>query len=337
MSPRKIAIVPLHEMTQGQEGDVFALMTEKQELKTRDGKPYFRVGFRDNKRETSFPVWSDSPWAADCRDAWTPGAFYKIRAVYRETQYGPQLEIRKIREVTDDDRADGFDPGMCLPSSRREPSEMFDELLDLMKQEVEDASLQQLVLAILTEHRDALLEGAAAQRHHHTYRGGLIEHMLSVVRNAVFFATKYTEDYPDLTPPLNRSLVVVGAALHDIGKLRELAQLPTGVEYSPEGVLIGHITLGRDIIREFAAREDLAIDPELQLRLEHLILSHQRLPEWGSPKPPMTPEAILVHFSDDVDAKFNGMALIFEADSTPGPFTSTQNPLRQRFYRGENS
>ena len=127
--PSPMPIIALSAILPGQEADLFVLMTAKEELNTRDGKPYFKVGFRDGGREVAFPIWDDSPWADDCRDDWTPGAFYKVRAVYRETNYGPQLDIRKIREVCDADAADGFDPTMCLPQSRFEPQAMFDELL----------------------------------------------------------------------------------------------------------------------------------------------------------------------------------------------------------------
>jgi 3'-5' exoribonuclease len=90
---------------------------------------------------------------------------------------------------------------------------------------------------------------------------------------------------------------------------------------------------GRDIVREAAAGRQ--IDPELLLRLEHIIVSHQRLPEWGSPKPPMTPEALLVHYADDVDAKYNMMFQALRDDTTPGEMTSsTKNMLYQRVYRG---
>src|SRR5438045_1006331 len=103
-------VVLLSAMENGQEADLFALLTAKEELTTRDGKPYFKVAFRDADRSVSFPVWNDSSWAEDCRKNWMPGTYYKLRAVYRETNYGPQLEIRKIRATTDADRAEGFDP-----------------------------------------------------------------------------------------------------------------------------------------------------------------------------------------------------------------------------------
>ncbi|OHB86421.1 MAG: nucleotide-binding protein [Planctomycetes bacterium RBG_16_64_12] len=335
MPPKSMPIVALSEMVHGQEADLFALLTAKEELTTREGKPYFKVGFRDAHREVSFPVWDNSPWAAECRKSWTPGVFYKLRAVYRETNYGPQLEIRKIRETVGADAADGFDPAMCVASTRFDPESMFAELVQIAEERVENVALGKLVVAILSANRQRLLVCPAARRHHHAFCGGLLEHTLSVTRNALFLADKYADAYPDLQPPLDKGLVVAGAILHDLGKVRELAQEPTGTSYTPEGELIGHLLLGRDMVREAAARVE--IDADRLLRLEHLILSHQRLPEWGSPKPPMTPEALLVHYADDVDAKYHMMVTILRDDNNSGPFTSNKNLLHQKVYRGPNA
>src|SRR5262249_40267814 len=126
--------------------------------------------------------------------------------------------------------------------------------------------------------------------------------------------------------------IVAGAALHDIGKLRELETGPNGADYTPSGCLIGHVLQGRDIVRETAAGRK--IDPDLLLRLEHVIVSHQRLPEWGAPKPPMTPEALIVHHADDLDAKMQMIVGLFENESANGPMTSKKNAMNQQFYRG---
>jgi 3'-5' exoribonuclease len=98
------------------------------------------------------------------------------------------------------------------------------------------------------------------------------------------------------------------------------------------GSLIGHVLQGRDIVREAAAGRN--IDPEKLLRLEHVIVSHQRLPEWGAPKPPMTPEALIVHYADDLDAKLNMMLLAMQEDKSIGPVTTRRNALNQQVYRG---
>lgn len=334
--PRTLPIVVLSEMSPGQEADLFLLLTFKEELKTKTGKPYYRVGFRDGSREVSFPIWGDSPWAVECRDRWTPGVFYKLRAVYQETSFGPQLEIRKIREVVDADAADGFDPGLCLPRSRFDPQQMLGELLTIAKQQIVDLALRRLVESLLSHHRDALLTYPAARRNHHAYQGGLLEHTLSVTRTCVFLADKYADYYPEMKPLLSKSLVIAGGILHDIGKLREMQPQPEGATHTAEGSLIGHILIGRDMVREAAAalRGEPKLHADTLLRLEHLIITHQGRPEWGSPKPPMTPEALLVHFADDIDAKYHMMVAVLREDTNPGPVTSKKNVLMQHVYKG---
>jgi len=334
--PRLMPIVTLAEMSPGQEADLFLLFTAKEEMKTKAGKPYFRVAFRDATREISFPIWGDSPWAVECRDHWTPGTFYKLRAAYQETAFGPQLEIRKIRETVDSDAADGFDPAMCLPRTRFDPAAMFDELLAIARNRIADAALRRLVESLLLGNRDAILRHPAARRNHHAYIGGLLEHTLSVTRTCVFLADKYAEYYPEMKPPLDRDLVVAGGILHDIGKLREMEQRPDGAAHTSAGALVGHILLGRDMVREAAASlpTDAPLDREKLLRLEHVSFAHQGRPEWGSPKPPMTPEALLVHAADDIDAKYQMMGNVLRDDATPGPVTSKKNVLMQHVYRG---
>jgi 3'-5' exoribonuclease len=325
-------IVPLAKLVDGQEADFFTLLSDKLSLTTKDGKPYFRVTFRDAQREVSFPIWSDSAWAVACRDQWTVGQFFKMRAALKITTYGPQLEIRKVRLVEEGDAADGFDPLMCQPASQFDPDEMFDELVATADQRIEDATFRQLVVDILQQHREELVTLPAAVRNHHAYLGGFLEHVLNVTRTCCYLADKYSDLYADLDPPLNTDVVVAGAILHDIGKLRELAQGPGGAEYTPAGTLIGHVLQGRDIVREAAVGRD--VDPDMLLRLEHVIVSHQRLPEWGAPKPPMTPEALLVHYADDIDAKMQMMVAVLKDETIEGPISSRRNVLGQPVYRG---
>jgi 3'-5' exoribonuclease len=330
--PLSATSVALFEMVDGQEGEFFALLSEKQELKTRDGKPYYRVTFRDKGRDVSFPIWSDSPLAISCRDEWAPGQFYKMRAVLRQSNYGLQLEIKKIRATEDGDRKDGFDPAMCQPASRFEPVEMFAELMNLIESYVDNKALRKLVTDIYEQHREELLLMPAAKRNHHAFASGYLEHVLNVTKTCSQLADKYAELYSDLQPPINKGVIVAGAALHDIGKLRELEFGPAGADYTPAGCLIGHVLQGRDIVRETAAGRK--IDPDLLLRLEHVIVSHQRLPEWGAPKPPMTPEALIVHYADDLDAKLQMVVCSIKEDPAGGPMTSKRNAMNQQFYRG---
>jgi 3'-5' exoribonuclease len=327
-----VLTLPLCEMNEGQEADFFALLSDKQELTTKDGKPYYRVTFRDARREVGFPIWSDSALADPCRSEWTPGQFYKLRAVLRQSNYGPQLEIKKIRPVEDGDRQEGFDPLMCQPVSRFDPVEMFAELINIVESRIENVPLRELVADILEQNREQLLVWPAAKKNHHAFVSGYLEHVLNVTRTSCHLAEKYAELYNDLEPPINKDVIVAGAVLHDIGKLRELATTPAGAEYTASGCLIGHVLQGRDIVREMAVGR--TIDPEFLLRLEHVIVSHQRLPEWGAPKPPMTPEALIVHYADDLDAKMNMLVCTLKEDTTDGPVTSKRNAMAQQFYRG---
>jgi 3'-5' exoribonuclease len=348
MPQKTAAIVPLCDLAPNQEADFFALLSAKEELATRDNKPYFKITFRDGRRAVTTPIWSDSAWAAECRDGWQAGEFYKLRAAYRESNYGPQLEIKKIRAVVESDAADGFDPLMCLEQSRFSAEQMFDELVMLAEERITSVPLRSLVVEILRDNRETLLTLPAATKNHHAYVGGYLEHVLSVTKSCVYFADKYDEYYPNMQPRLDKGLVVAGAILHDIGKLREIEQQSGGAAYTASGALLGHMVQGRDIVREAAARlnasssvagQDGAVgtqplDAETLLRLEHIIISHQRLPEWGSPKPPMTPEALIVHFTDDLDAKYNMMYRVLRDNAEPGPVTSKKNLLYQQVYKG---
>jgi 3'-5' exoribonuclease len=115
-----------------------------------------------------------------------------------------------------------------------------------------------------------------------------------------------------------------------------MQQRPEGATHTAAGSLIGHILIGRDMVREAAAaaKGDAKLDADTLLRLEHLIITHQGRPEWGSPKPPMTPEALLVHYADDLDAKYAMMVDVIRDDTSPGPVTSKKNILMQHVYRG---
>lgn len=327
-------VTKLSELEPGQMGDCFALLKAKDRSMTRDGKPYFRVAFCDASRTATAMVWSDSAWFADCEGRWQVGGFYKLRCKYAESQYGPQIDIDCIREVEDGDRAEGFDPADFYTSTRFDVDAMFCELVGIVTERISDVPLRQLVAGLLDDHEAMLKRIPAATRFHHAYIGGYLEHVLSVTRTAVTLADKYGDYYPRMRPPLSMSLVVAGAVLHDIGKLIELDYLPQGSGYTARGKLIGHILLGRDLVRDKAAAIP-EMDPELLLRLEHIIVAHQNLPEWGSPIAPHTPEALLVHYADDIDAKFHMMALaLMEEPPDDEEFTPRDNPLRRNIFRG---
>ncbi|HZZ29567.1 MAG TPA: HD domain-containing protein [Pirellulales bacterium] len=332
MSARLFPIGTLAELVPGEEGDFFALLSAKEQLTTREGKPYFKITFRDAGREVSFPIWNDSAWAIDCRDSWNVGVFFKIRATYKETNFGPQLEIKKIRAVIEADAAEGFNPLMLQRKSRFDAEEMFNDLLGLAKDKIDDKKLRSLVVDLLKNNQDALLTLPAARKNHHAYIGGWLEHTLSVARTVAYLAEKYDEYYSDMQPRLDKNVAIAGAILHDIGKLREYESQPQGAVYTAEGALIGHMLQGRDIVRTAIA--DRGLSEETMLRLEHVIISHQGRPEWGAPKIPLTPEAMIVHYADDLDAKYAMLYSALRDDKNPGPMTSKKNQLYQQIFRG---
>ncbi len=328
--------VDLGEMQPGQRAEVYAMLAQKDLGYTKDGKPYYRVQFRDASRQVVAMIWSDSAFFEECQSDWIPGKIYKILCRYSETQYGPQLDLDQIREVTPEDEKAGFDPSRFLPRSRFDPDEMFAELRRLSEEQISAGPLRDLVLAILDQYAEPIKAYPAATRNHHAYRAGFLEHVLSVTKTAIYLSDKYIAYYDNMQPPLNRSLVVAGAILHDIGKLQELELQPQGTVYSAQGRLIGHILLGRDMVRE-AARQFEDFPADWLLRLEHVIVAHQNLPEWGSPIAPHTPEALLVHYADEIDAKFHMFAVALEQTPQEGTlFTGRDNPLRRTIYRGKD-
>ncbi|MEX1230531.1 MAG: HD domain-containing protein [Planctomycetaceae bacterium] len=330
-----IPLIKLGDIEEGELADCFALLTQKESGRTRESKPYFRLQFRDARRTAAVMIWHDTVWFPECEQNWKTGQFFKLRARYGETQYGPQLELANIRAVEETDAADGFSPLDFFPASRFDISQMFAELVGIAQEQISDPPLRTLVVDLLNDHAELIQRLPAATRNHHTFTGGYLEHVLSVTRTAAYLADKYGEYYRLMQPPLSKSLVVAGAILHDVGKVQELDCQPQQTTYSAPGKLIGHIILGRDLVREKARTID-EFDPEILLRLEHIIVAHQNLPEWGSPIAPHTPEALLVHYADEIDAKFHMMATALEVPPDDELFTGRDNPLRRAIFRGWN-
>jgi 3'-5' exoribonuclease len=333
-SREKPPLLALHELRPGQRGDVFALLSERSRGATRDGKPFFTCRFRDARRVVTFMVWADGGWFDVCEQDWQEGQFYKIRGVYQEHKtYGGQIEVQQIRPVNEADVADGFDPLDFVESSRFDPEVMFAELRQLAADRIGNEPLRKLVLIILDRHADSLQRLPATQRNFYPFHGGLLEHILSVARSCLFLAEKYVQQYPQLQPPLNVDLIVAGAILHDIGGVLELDDHITTVEPTVPGRLLGHLFLGRDLVRD-TARELGDLDPELLQLLEHIIISHLNHPEWGSPRLPLLPECLILHHADDLDAKLEMYVRCLSRDQEPGPFTARDPVLNRQLLKG---
>jgi 3'-5' exoribonuclease len=332
----KPPLVRLCELAPGQAGDFFALLLEKSRTATRDGKPFFSCRFRDARRLASCVIWADSGWFEVCERDWQEGQYYKIRGNFHEhDRYGPQIEITNIRKVNDADRADGFDPADLVERSRYDSQAMLTELRNLAEKNIADEPLRRLVLTILERHAEPLMRLPATQRNFYPFYGGLLEHLLSVTHISLNLAETYAARYTELDPPLNRDLVVAGAILHDIGRVLEFGPEPVAVQQTVPGRLMGHLFLGRDLVRD-TARELGDVDPELLQLLEHVIISHLNLPEWGSPRLPLIPECLIIHHADDLDAKLEMYVRCLRNDKESGPFTGRDPVLGRQLYKGRS-
>ena len=336
MSKSKPPLVRLSEMTPGQSGDFFALLAEKARNARRDGKPFYTCRFRDTERTATFMVWSDGPWFEKCESEWREGAAYKIRGTYYDhDKYGPQIEIENIRFTTDADKADGFDPLHWVEHTRYDPEAMYLELWEIAEHSINDVPLRRLVLTILEKKKTQLKHVPATQKHFYPFAGGLLEHLLSVTHTCLHLIDKYVGAYPDLQPLLNRDLVVAGAILHDIGRTVEFSDDLLDMQPTVPGRLFGHLFLGRDLVRD-TARELGDVNPELVQLLEHIIVTHLALPEWGSPKLPLIPECLIIHHADDLDAKLEMYVRCLTRDKEPGAFTGRDPVLGRQLYKGRS-
>ena len=337
MAKSKPVQARLSELTPGQLGDFFALLADKTKGATREGKAFYTCRFRDARRTVAFMVWADGPWFSPCENDWHAGQFYKLRAVYGEHErYGPQLiELNAIRPATDADKADGFDRSQLIESSRHDPAAMFAELKELATAHIADEGLRRLVLTLLDKYAEPLQRLPATSDKFYPYAGGLLEHTLAVTRSAVQLAERYSAYYTELKPPLNRDLVAAGAILHDIGRVLEFGGEAVAPSVTIPGRMAGHLLLGRDMVRD-AARELGDVNPELVLMLEHIVLTHLSLPEWGSPRLPLVPECLIIHHADDLDAKLEMYARCLSRDKSDGPFTERDPVLNRQLFKGRS-
>jgi len=271
----KAKVKRLSELEPGEIADCFVQVAEKQAQTTRGGDPYFRLMLKDRWRRVPAMVWKNSPVFQFVSEEVQSAQILKVRCQYNDTsQYGPQVELAKMRHTTSKDEAEGLDLGDFYERTRFDPDEMFTELVGLAERHIEHEQLRQLVVAVLSQHEQAVKESPAASHHHHAFIGGLLEHTLSVTRTCVHLADKYARYYDQLATPINKDLVVAGAVLHDIGKVTELGTREGNPHYTVPGRLLGHMLLGRDIVHEAAAQID-GFPERLLLLLEHIVVAHQ--------------------------------------------------------------
>ncbi|MBI5969922.1 MAG: HD domain-containing protein [Deltaproteobacteria bacterium] len=254
----------------------------------KTGKPYLVIRLMDSTGDIEARIWDDAEGAAKRFDKDDVVAIKGYAVAY---QGGIQLNVSDIYALPETD----YSIRDFLPSSKRDPDEMMAEL-DGVISGVEDKHLKALLTSIF---KDAEIRGLyktapAAKTMHHPYLGGLVEHVLSMCGLAASVAGHYKNG-------VNKDLLMAGAILHDIGKIYELSYRRS-FDYTDEGRLIGHITIGVELMDAHIGKIN-DFPRQLAVLMKHMILSHHGQLEFGSPKRPKTLEAIILSYLDDMDAK----------------------------------
>lgn len=215
----------------------------------------------------------------------------KVRGRIVQWQAQLQLNIERIRPVED---SDGVSIEDFVQSAPYDPQWMYNELLKYLEK-IQHTEIYLIVQTILERKKEKLQYFPAAKSNHHSIRGGLLYHILTMLRAG----EKMLEVYPHL----NHNLLYAGILLHDIAKIDEMDANELGIvnDYRVEGKLLGHIIQGIKEIEQVG--RDLGADPEVLMLLEHMVLTHHYEPEFGSPKKPLIPEAELLHYLDTIDAR----------------------------------
>jgi len=268
----------------------FALVRRRDLRQDKGGRDYLDLELADASGAIAAKAWSDS---AALAQEFAAHDYVKFRGQVQSYKEQLQLRLENCRRVVEADRQEGFDEALLIPTTKEDLDALWQRLEGLLEAHLARPLARRLAAETLAAHGVALRVHPAAKAIHHAFRGGLLEHVVSMLGLAVRICDHY--------PELDRDLVVLGVLFHDLGKLLELGAMPVN-DYTPVGRLVGHIILGRDLLRERCAAIE-EFPEELRLQLEHLVLSHQGRKEFGSPVEPMTPEAIVLHMVDDLDSK----------------------------------
>lgn len=308
---------------QAQVDQVF-LATHKQLRPNRNGVLYLQVELADRSGSVTGRLWNASE--ADF-EAFDDGDYVRVEG---NTQlYSGALQVI----VTHVERADprSVDEADFLVLTPTDVGRLQDELRGLLDT-IGAPPLRALVAELLADEplMAAFARCPAGVKHHHAHAGGLLAHVVNLMRLADRIAPLY--------PGLDRDLLLVGVFVHDIGKTVEL-ESAKGFSYTDSGQLLGHVLLGLEIVeakvRAIEARSGAAFDPEAVLRVKHMIASHHGQYEFGSPKLPMTLEAIALHHLDHMDAKLAAAIQLLQAEaSIEGGWTQYQQAHGRKFFRG---
>jgi 3'-5' exoribonuclease len=300
--------------------DSVFLVKEKITAMAKNGKPYLTLRLMDKSGEVEAKIWDnvDAIGALFEKDD-----FLAVRAkasIYLGTL---QLIIADLKRVAEEEVA----LADFLPETERNIQEMEEELVTLVAS-LSETNLKNLLTAFFEDLELMRLYrvAPAAKGMHHVYLGGLLEHSLAVAR--------LVEQIVPLYPGLNRDLLIAGALLHDVGKVREMTYMRS-FDYSDEGKLLGHITIGVEMLQEKIAALP-GFPPGLSMLLKHMLLSHHGQYEYGSPKRPKTIEATILNYLDDLDSKINGIRTHIRKEPMNGSRWTSYHRLYDRYFYKEN-
>lgn len=283
------------------------VVVSKQVKPKKSGEPYLALTLGDRTGQIEAKMWDN---VEDALDAFEQDDFLKVKGLINKYKNRFQLTIHKLRRLGESE----IDFSDYLPKTTKNIDELWQTLADFVAS-FQNPHLKSLIQGFMAdpEIAQAYRNAPAAKTLHHAYIGGLLDHVVSLFRSCDLVCRNY--------PQVNRDLVLAGAFLHDIGKIHELTY-NRSFSYTTRGQLLGHMIIELEMLQ---ARLSLVPDfpPELKTLLEHLIISHHGQYEFGSPKLPMFPEALLLHYMDDLDSKMESMRALFERElEQENPWTS---------------
>ncbi len=309
----------INELPQSGEITLLAIVLEKQLRPKRSGGVFLALRFADRSGELDGKVWENPETVSR---AFERDDIVKVRGTVEVYNEKPQFIVSRIRRCDPKE----YNATDFYPSSARDPEEMFGELHGFVAI-VGLAPLRELLVNIVSDPAigAALKFTPAAMKIHHAFRGGLIEHVLSLCNLSVALCAHY--------PRLNRDLLIAGAILHDLGKVETLA--PSGVRfaYTIRGQLIEHVTLGLEILERHSSRmSEFSI--ELKTVLQHLIVSHHGDLDKGALRRPMLPEAFALSLMDLLDARMEQVFRLIDSTPCGDEFTPYIPSLERQLFRG---
>ena len=294
------------------------LAAGKQVSIAKSGSVYLSVKLADRTGEVDGKLWDN---AEEITRRFEREDFVRIKGVAASYQGTMQIKLRGLERVDDA----SVDLANFLEASPRNIEEMLSELAAAVGS-VRNTYLRQLLGSFLADKTflESFKRAPAAKTLHHNYLGGLLEHVVELIALARDLAKHF--------PGVDTDLLTVGAFLHDVGKVRELS-IRKSIEYTTEGRLIGHISLGYEMLVE-KIRSIPGFPVELTLLLKHIMLSHHGEYEFGSPKRPKIQEAIIINYLDDLAAKLNNFQSILKREQVKAGDWTAYSKMHERYlYR----